>query len=135
MSKIKIDTEGFRILSVFERVAKVHPKDFLVTDDSIYFLVEEGKIGLAVGKGGANAKKASRLLGKDVRLFEYSSEPSKLLKNLVPYAENIEISGNTAKFTVPAKARYSVIGRGGRNIKIVKDFMERHCGVTNLKFR
>ena|SRR3989338_4554118 len=135
MSKIKIDTEGFRVISVFERITSVHPKDCLISENSIYFLIDQDKIGVAIGKNGATAKKISKILGKEVRLFEYSSDPAKLLKNLIPSAENIEVSGDSAKFAIPAKSRYSVIGRGGKNINVIKEFLERHCGITNLKFR
>ena len=135
MSTIKIDTEGFRALSIFERLTKIHPKDCLISEDSVYFLIDGDKIGFAIGKNGSTVKKISKTLGKEVRLFEYSDDPSKLLKNLIPSAENIEISGETAKFIIPAKSRYSVIGRGGKNIKVIKEFLERHCGINNLKFR
>src|SRR3989338_1741550 len=109
MSTIKIDTEGFRALSIFERLTKIHPKDCLISEDSVYFLIDGDKIGFAIGKNGSTVKKISKTLGKEVRLFEYSDDPSKLLKNLIPSAENIEISGETAKFIIPAKSRYSVI--------------------------
>lgn len=135
MSKIKIDTETFRVISIFERVTKVQPKDCLITDSSVYFLIDKENIGVAIGKNGETAKKISRVLAKEVRLFEYSSDPATLLKNLISSAENIEVTGNTAKFTVPSKNRSAIIGRGGKNINVVKELMERHCGVTELKFR
>ena len=135
MLKIKIDTETFRVISIFERVTRVQPKDCLITDSSIYFLIDKENIGVAIGKNGETAKKISRVLAKEVRLFEYSNDAATLLKNLIPSAESIEIAGSTAKFTIPAKSRYSVIGRAGKNINVVKELMERHCGVTELKFR
>ena len=135
MTKIKIDTEGFRVLSIFERVTKVNPKDCLIADDSIYFLVDPDKVGLAIGKSGANVKKASQILNKEVRIFEYSSDPSILLKNFIPTAENVEVSGTTVKFTIPQRSRFIVIGKAGKNINMIKEFMERHCGITDLKFR
>jgi len=135
MNKIKIDTETFRIISIFERVTKVHPKDCLVGSDAIYFLVEDKKIGLAIGKNGINTKRLSKLLGKDVRLFEYSESAENLVKNLIPSAENIEISGTSVKLSVPPQKRHSVIGRGGKNINMVKELLDRHYGIKELKIR
>ncbi len=135
MNKIKIDTETFRIISVFERITKVQPKDCLVSPDAIYFLIEDKKIGLAIGKNGVNTKKLSKLLGKEIRLFEYSESPEALVKNLIPSAENIEISGSIVKLTVPSQKRHSVIGRGGKNINMVKELLDRHCGIKELKIR
>ncbi len=132
---IKIDTETFRVISVFERVTRVQPKDCLITENAVYFLIDKEKIGVAIGKNGSTAQKISRVLAKEVRLFEYSNDAGTLLKNLIPSAENIDVSGTTVKFTIPAKTRYSVIGRAGKNINVIKELMERHTGVTELKFR
>ncbi len=135
MANIKIDTETFRVISIFERVTKVQPRDCILSENSAYFLIDGGKTGLAIGKKGVTAKKLARLISKDVRIFEYSENPETLVKNLIPSAENIEISGPIAKLMVPEKNKPAVIGRGGKNINVVKEFLERHCGITDLKIR
>ena len=135
MNKIKIDTETFRIISIFERVTKVHPRDCLIGPDSAYFLIDGKSIGLAIGKNGLNAKKMSRLIAKEIRIFEYSDSPETLIKNLIPQAENIEIAGSSVKLTVPPQKRHSVIGRGGKNINMIKELLDRHCGIKELRIR
>ena len=135
MNKIKIDTETFRIISVFERITKVHPKDCLVSQSAVYFLIADNKIGLAIGKNGVNTKKLSKLIGKEIRLFEYSESPEALIKNLIPTAENIEISGESARISVPQQKRHSVIGRAGKNINMVKEILQRHSSIKELKIR
>ncbi len=132
---IKIDTETFRVISIFERVTKVQPKDCILSENSAYFLVEQDKMPFAIGKSGSTAKKLSRILAKEVRIFQYSSDPATLIKNLIPSAEDIEVSGNSAKLSIPSKNRSMVIGRGGKNINIVKEFLERHCGISQIKFK
>ena len=135
MATIKIDTEKFRIIAAFEHITKVHPKDCLISDDSIYFLVDAEKIGLAIGKKGSVIKNVNQKLGKQVKLFEYSKDPQTLVKNLIPQAENIEINGEEAKVIVPQKERSAIIGRGGRNINIVKEFLDRHCGIKSVRIK
>ncbi len=135
MGTIKIDTEEFRIIAAFENITKVHPKDCLVSDNSIYFLVDSEKIGLAIGKGGIKIKEVSKKLGKNVKLFEYSKDPQTLIKNMVPTADNIEISGDEVKISVPMKERSAVIGRGGKNINIIKEFLNRHCGIKSIRIK
>ena len=135
MMKLKIDTETFRIISIFERVARVQPKDCILSENSAYFLIDPDGMPLAIGKQGSTAKKLSRILAKEVRIFQYSSDPSTLIKNLVPSAENIEVSGSSAKLSIPAKDKSAAIGRGGKNINVIKEFLERHCGITEVKIR
>lgn len=135
MASIKIDTETFRVISIFERVTMVQPKDCILSGNSAYFLVEREKMSFAIGKNGSTAKKLSRILAKEIRIFQYSTDASELIKNLIPSAENIEVAGNSAKFSIPAKDRSMAIGRGGKNINIAKEFLERNCGVSQIKFK
>lgn len=135
MGTIKIDTEEFRIIAAFEHITKVHPKDCLVSDGLIYFLVDSEKLGLAIGKNGATIKDVSKKLGKPVKLFEYSKEPQVLVKNMIPTAENIEVNGEEVRISVPMKDRSAAIGRGGKNINIIKEFLDRHCGIKSLRIK
>ncbi len=135
MSTIKIDTEEFRIIATFEHITQVHPKDCLVSDNQVYFLVDAPKVGLAIGKSGATIKEVSKKLNKQVKIFEYSKEPQTLVKNMIPSAENIEISGEEVKISVPMKDRSGVIGRGGKNINIIKEFLNRHCGIKSIRIK
>ncbi len=135
MAAIKLNTEDLRAISSFERITKVHPKDCIDTEDSIYFLLEPNKIGLAIGKGGSTIKEAVKTIGKSVKLFEYSEDPTTFFKNMVPTAENIEINGTEIKATVPNKDRSVVIGKGGKNINVIKEFLSRYCGITSVKLK
>ena len=132
---IKISTEDFRVISIFERITKIYPKDCLITDDMIYFLVEGKKISLAIGKGGSVIKEVSKHLGKPIKLFEYSSDPQTFIKNMIPTAENIKIENGSVEISVPAKERSAAIGREGKNIKAIKEFAIRHLGVANLRLK
>ncbi len=135
MPNIKIDTESFRVISIFERIAKVQPKDCLISEDTIYFLVDQNDIGSAIGRKGSTAIRLSKILAKDVRLFQYSNDPATMVKNLIPSAEDIEISAGCAKLTIPSKNKSAVIGRGGRNINIVREFLDRHFGIKTIKIK
>ena len=132
---IKISTEDFRVISTFERITRVYPKDCLITEDTIYFLIEGKKISLAIGKGGSTIKEVSRHLGKPVKLFEYSEDPQTFIKNMIPAAENVKIENGNIDIVVPSKERSAVIGREGKNIKAIKEFAIRHLGVTNLRLK
>ena len=130
-----MSTEDFRAISTFETITKVYPKDCLITEDTIFFLIDGKKISLAIGKGGSTIKEVSRHLGKSVKLFEYSEDPQTFIKNMVPSAQEVKIEKGNVDITVPSKERSAVIGREGKNIKAIKEFAIRHLGVTNLRLK
>ena len=66
---IKLETDAIRTIALFESMTKVHAKDCLITDSCIYFLVEQSKIGLAIGKSGMVIKNVKRALNKNVKIF------------------------------------------------------------------
>ena len=132
---VKLGTQTIRIIAAFEKMTKVHARDCITIEDSIYFLVDPGKIGLAIGKNGSNIKEVSKSLGKTVRLFAYHDKPDEMMRSMVPSAKTIDIKNGTVSLTVPAGDRVAVIGRNGRNIKAIKDIMNRHFGIRSVKLR
>jgi N utilization substance protein A len=132
---VKLETQTIRIIAAFEKMTKVHARDCIIIEDSIYFLVDPGKIGFAIGKNGSNIKEVSRSLGKAVRLFAYHDEPVEMVKSMVPSAKSIEIKKDMVSLTIPAGDRVAVIGRNGKNIKAIKDIMNRHFGIKSVKLR
>lgn len=133
---IKLTTEDVRIVGTFERIADVHVKDCIIGEDSIYFLVEPGKLGKAIGKNGANIKRLCRTLGKNIKIFEYAKTCRELVKNLIPKANSVDVGENgTITVSVPRSEKSGIIGKGGRNIKMVKGFLKRHFGIENLRLK
>ena len=132
---VKISTDSFRVIAAFERLTKVQPRDCIITDECVYFLVDSNKIGLAIGKDGIVIKKVGSVLARPIKLFEYSEDPATMLKNIMPAADNIEVANKVAKFSLQAKDRPAMMGRGGKNIKIMKEFLNRHFGIEEVKIR
>lgn len=132
---VKLETHTIRIIAAFEKMTKVHARDCVTVEDTLYFLVEPDKIGFAIGKNGSNIKEVSRSLGKTVRLFAYHKEPTEMIKSMIPTVKSVDIKDDTANITVPAGDRVAVIGRNGKNIKAIKDIMNRHFGIKNVKLR
>jgi len=132
---IKISTETFRIISIFERVTKVHPKDCIVTDDCIYFLVDKEFMPVAIGKSGSNIKEARKHLIKNIKVLEYSEDPQTFIKNMIPAAQHIEIKDGSIEISVPAQDKSATIGKGGRNIKAIREILKRHLKVENVRLK
>jgi N utilization substance protein A len=132
---VKLGTESIRTIAAFEKMANVHARDCLIMEDSIYFLVDPGKIGFAIGRNGSNIKEISKSFGKTVRLFAYHKEPGDMLRAMLPNAKNIDVGKESVSLTVPASERVAVIGKGGRNIKAIKEILKRHFAIKNVKLR
>jgi len=137
---VRFDTETIRTIKVFEEITGVDVRDCVVTDNWAYFVVEEGKAGLAIGKNGKTIKKAQKSLDKHVKVYEHSSKPREFIKNLVPAkVENIDIKDNsstkTAYIRVKGENKPKVVGREGKNIKIIERFLKRSSDIDAIKVR
>jgi len=132
---IKLQTQNIRDIGVFERVTNVHVKDCIRDENCVYFMIETGKTGLAIGKNGAVIKNVSRMLGKTVKIFEFAQDAETMVKNMIPTAKNVEVGNGSVTVTLPNSDRSVVIGRGGRNIKIMKEFLSRNFKKNYLRLR
>jgi N utilization substance protein A len=132
---IKLQTQNIRDIAVFERVTKVHVKDCIRDENCVYFMIETGKAGLAIGKNGAVIKSVSRVLGKTVKVFEFAQDLETMVKNMIPTAKNVETGNGSVTVTIPNSDRSVVIGRSGRNIKVMKEFLNRHFKINYLRLR
>jgi len=81
--KFVIDNDTFRYLNAFGTLTGVSAIDCFERKDEIIYVVEAGKIGVAVGKGGVNIKKVERLLNRRIRLVEYSTDPMTFMRNVL----------------------------------------------------
>ena len=69
---VKLDTDIIRVIALFEKITTVHARDCLITDDFMYFLVDNDRVGLAIGRNGSNIKEMRRIFGKNIKIFGYS---------------------------------------------------------------
>jgi N utilization substance protein A len=135
---IKFDTDTIRSINLFEELTGVEVMDAITQDDKAFFVVEEGKVGLAIGKGGETIKKVQRNLNKDVKVYEYSDSLKEFVENLVPADVNsvrYDRSGENkvVKIGVDRNDWSRVVGKDGKNIDIIKRFLKREFDVDDVK--
>lgn len=139
--KLTFDTDTIRLITLFENITHAPVKDCLVDSDTntIYFIVEEGKIGVAIGKNGNSVRHAERVIGKTIKIFEFSKDIVSFVKKAIPQATAIKVRDENGKTTVEVrvkkKSRPLVIGRGGRNLRIYKELFKRNYKVDDLSIR
>jgi len=136
---IVFNMDTIRLLNLFESITNVPVKDCYVNEDNVYFIVEEGKIGLAIGKGGSSIKNVEKTIDKKVKVFEYSSNPVEFVKNLIPQAKEISLINNGETVDIQIKVDRSdrgfVIGRGGEKIKVYREILKRVHNISDLKVK
>ena len=135
---IVFDTETIRIIALFENITSINVKDCLIQDDTIYILINEGERKKLAGKK-VLLKMIEKILGKKIRIFEYSKDVVEFLRRSIPKLISLRIRNENGKKTVEVRVDRSVkglvIGRNKKNLKIYKEFLERHYGINEIKVR
>jgi len=132
------DTETIRLINLFENISGAPVKDCLVDAETntIYFIIDKGKVGIAIGKNGNVVKNAERIMGKKIKLFEHSKDILSFVKNMIPQATDVRIrtenDSTVVEVHVEKKNKAIVIGRDGRNLKIYKELLQRNHNINNL---
>lgn len=137
---VTFNTESIRLITLFENLTGTAVKDCVIdsANNTVYFVIEEGKIAIAIGKNGGSVKNAERLIKKNIKIFEFSPDLSCFIKNLIPQATEIKIKNGekiSVEVRVEKKDRAIVIGREGKNLKLYKELLERNHGVNELIIR
>ena len=65
---VKLGVDEMRYIAFFESLTGARVVDCLVHEgeNKLTFVVRDGDIGLAIGKGGAKIQKARRMIGKSI---------------------------------------------------------------------
>jgi len=138
---IKLTTDEMRLMSLFQSVTKVTARDCLDDQryDRIIFVVNEGKMGLAIGKGGSNIKSLQNILKRHVELIEHFDDPIKFLKNILnpKFVNEVKLDTNAdgssrAIVIVNHGKKGLVVGRDGRNAEKARLFAKRYFNISNV---
>jgi len=134
--KLMLDMDEIRMITLFENITKAPIKDCVLGDGTVCFVVEEGRIGTAIGKNGSEVKRVEKMVGKGIKLFEFSNDTSTFVKNVIPQAKSIKIRNEDGRTIVDIKVekkdRPFVIGRDQRNLKFYKKILQRNHGIDDL---
>ena len=135
--KIKYDLSLMKLISLFERKARVNVKDAFEDKNGIlYFIVNEGNARKAIGKKGENIKQLSESLKKRIKVVEFSEDMETFIKRLVFPLKINEVSsdGNVILISGEDKETNSrLIGRNGSNLRNYEDMMKRYFPIKEIK--
>ena len=139
--EIKLTSDELKLIALFQKITRASARD--VIDDErmnrLIFVVNEGKMGLAIGKGGSNIKNLQNILKRDIELVEYAPEPEAFLKKIlnpkfilsVEFSERLD--GTTqAEIIVNAEKKGVVVGREGRHAQKARLLAKRYFNISKV---
>ncbi len=135
---ITLDSETIKIMALFENLTKKTPKDCLVLDDRIVFIVREGDIGSAIGKQGSNVKRLRTTLRKNIHIIEFAKEPASFIRNVFSNynVKNVTIENRGSKkyatVSVPLKDKARAIGPQAKNLKLAREIVKRYYDIESI---
>lgn len=140
MSEVKLSTEGIRYIALFENLTGARVRDCYedMENDRLVFVVKNGDMGLAIGKGGDRINRVKKAISKHIEVIEYSEDPVEFVKNAF---HPVSIKGvsiaerddkRIAYVDVPTKEKGLAIGRDGKNIEKIKKLSARHHNIDDV---
>ena len=138
---IKLTTAQMRMMSLFQNVTGATARDCIEDEkqDRVIFVVNSGKMGLAIGKGGVHIKSLQNIVKRNVELVEFDDDPAKFLSNLLNSKLVSEVKITTrldgssqAIVLVDPRKKGIVVGREGRNAEKARMLAKRYFDITSV---
>jgi len=138
---IKLTTDQMRMMSLFQNVTGATARDCVEDEkqDRVIFVVNTGKMGLAIGKGGIHIKSLQNIVKRNVELVEFDEDPAKFLTNLLNSKLISEVKINKrpdgtkqAIVMVDPRKKGIVVGREGRNAEKARLLAKRYFDINSV---
>ncbi len=138
---IKFSANEIRFIALFENMTGAMVKDCIIDDENskVTFVVKNGNMGLAIGKGGNTVSKVKRAVGRGVEIIELSDDSDQFIRNLLSPAELqfVKITKNKkgekiAIVTADNTNKRIAIGKNGINIQRAKLLADRQHEISNI---
>ncbi len=138
---IRITCDEMRYIALFESVSGASVKDCIIDEgqERAIFIVNQGQVGVAIGRGGRNIHTLERMTGKKHEIIEYSEDPIQFIKNALKPAAVREVriteridGKKSAVVTVNPKDKGVAIGKNGKNAERLRFLAKRYFDIQNV---
>lgn len=126
-----LNTRDIQLMNAFESITHARTLDCFQMDDTIVFLVKEGHLGRAIGRGGETINRARKKFGKRLMVFEDSDNPRRFIINVCKPLKASPNIGDEIRIDVLRSQRDEI---SGRQIRILKELIRRKLNVSKVNF-
>ncbi|HIQ38835.1 MAG TPA: NusA-like transcription termination signal-binding factor [Methanothermococcus okinawensis] len=137
--KVRLTREDIMKINFFEKLTGAEVIDCVSDDERIVFVVKEGNMGAAIGRGGENVKTAMEKFNKKIDIVEYSKDLKKFVRNIFEplKLEDVWIKKQNGKVVVyirvDPKLKRAIIGERGKNINRAITIMSRLSDAKSIR--
>jgi len=132
---VKLTNDEIKCISLFQQLTGASVRDCVIDKDSAVFVVSEGELGRAIGKGGSAIMRVKDAFRRRVEVVEHAEDPERFVRNIFSAVEikNLKIDenpgGKVVYVTVDPRDRGTAIGRNGDRVKMARMLMQRYFGM------
>jgi len=136
-----LGAEEIKYMTLFETLTGAMVKDCVQVQNAMGFLVNEGDMGLAIGKNGSNIERVRQVIGKSIFVMEFSDSVKEFIRNLFRPIKIRQIriyelnNERIVDVDIDKKDRRKAIGQEGIRIKIAKELSKRHYNIDNINIK
>jgi len=139
MAEIILSNETVQYINLASKYTGASILDCMVEDDRVVFIVAKGHLGIAIGSKAKNLERLRQLLKKSVKFVEFDEDKTRFVQNLckpynvtkVNFEENDGVS--VARIEVNPRDKSKLIGKGGRNINMIRKMAQRHHQIKDVQ--
>lgn len=139
MSEVRLNTDCIRYIALFESLTGAQARDcYEDTEGRLIFVVKNGDMGSAIGRGGEHINRVTKSIGKHIEIVEHSDDPAEFVKNAFhPIStKKVDVVNKDDKriayVEVLTKEKGLAIGRDGKNIDKIKKICRRHHNIDDV---
>ena len=141
MTDIMLSNENMQYINMASKITNTDILDCMIAEDKLIFIVRKGQLGAAIGSKAKNLEKLRNLFKKTIKFVEFDDDKERFIVNLCkPYKiNNITLDGEgeniVAKIEVDISDKSKIIGKGGRNIDIIRKLAKRHHSIRDVQIK
>ncbi len=141
MTDILLSNESMQYINMASKITRADVLDCIMAEDRLVFIIKKGQLGIAIGSKAKNLEKLRNLFKKSIKFVESDPDKEKFVYNLCkPYKINsitLEGSGEStiAKIEASTSDKSKLIGKGGRNIDMIRKLAHRHHSIKDVQIK
>ncbi len=139
--RIKLTSDELGLMSLFQNISGATARDCILDQkmERVIFVINQGEMGLAIGKAGANIKNVQQQIGKPVELVEWANDAKQLIMNALNahLVNEVRVTerpdgSKTATVVVDQRKKGAILGKSGRNAEKARLLAKRYYGVETI---